>query len=93
MWKMPLELVVITSYSIHYTKLYDKFTIKESLCHLTYSISDSSADFYAKNIKLEDGLYIFDLVTPIEIYKGLKLGIPALVNVENAVGACRNNFV
>jgi len=65
-----------------------KFTIKESLRHLTYSISDSSADFYAKNIKLEDGLYIFDLVTPIEIYKGLKLGIPALVNVENAVGAC-----
>ncbi|WP_430813030.1 UDP-N-acetylmuramate--L-alanine ligase [Carboxylicivirga sp. RSCT41] len=52
----------------------------------TYSIEEK-ADFSAINIKLIDGLYQFDLKSPFGTIKGLKMGVPALVNVENAVGA------
>ena len=52
----------------------------------TYSIKEN-ADFTAQNIRLENGLYIFDFVGPIEKIDNLKLGIPGLLNVENAVAA------
>lgn len=52
----------------------------------TYSI-DKKSDFYAENIKLVDGHYNFDIVTPNEIIKDCDLGIPGLLNLENAVGA------
>lgn len=65
-----------------------KFKVENGVSHYTYSISDQSADFYANNIRLDDGLYVFDLHAKQEVYANFKLGIPALVNVENAVGAC-----
>lgn len=46
------------------------------------------ADFYATNLTTEGNLYRFDLVTPSATIEGLQLGIPGLLNVENAVGAC-----
>lgn len=52
----------------------------------TYS-STEVADFYATDIILKDGLYEFSLVTPDGLIEGLRLGIPGLLNVENAVGA------
>jgi len=48
---------------------------------------DSEADFYAKNIRIESGKYIFDIVTPDTTIENLALGMPALYNVENAVAA------
>ncbi len=64
------------------------FESRAEVRHYTYSMNNTKADFYAENIRLDKGLYVFDLVTPDEKYLNLKLGIPALVNVENAVGAC-----
>lgn len=52
----------------------------------TYS-GKPEGDFHPINLKLEDGLYRFDLVSPFGKIAGLKLGIPGLLNVENAVGA------
>ncbi|MCT4590339.1 MAG: UDP-N-acetylmuramate--L-alanine ligase [Carboxylicivirga sp.] len=52
----------------------------------SYSI-DERADFSVFNLKLEDGIHRFDMHTPFGVIKGLKMGIPGLVNVENAVGA------
>lgn len=52
----------------------------------TYSIKEP-ADFTAQNIRLENGLYRFDFVGAIEKIENLKLGIPGLLNVENAVAA------
>lgn len=52
----------------------------------TYSI-DKKSDFYAENVKLVDGHYNFDIVTPNETIKDCDLGIPGLLNLENAVGA------
>jgi UDP-N-acetylmuramate--alanine ligase len=52
----------------------------------TYSLR-GVADFYAKNIIIENGFYHFDLVTPGSIIQNIKLGFPGLLNVENAVAA------
>lgn len=54
----------------------------------TYSLDDEKADFYASNITLrDDGLYDFDINTPIAKINRCTLGIPGLVNVENCVAA------
>jgi len=55
---------------------------------LTYSITDSRADYYGKNITVEDGRFVFDLVTPGYVLDQLSLGLPGRHNVENAVAAC-----
>ncbi len=53
----------------------------------TYSLNNDKADFYAQNIKIENQEYTFDLITPKGKYTNIKLGIPGLVNIENAVAA------
>ena len=52
----------------------------------TYSIKEK-ADFYAENFRIENGLYKFDFIGVDIRIKDLKLGIPGLLNVENAVAA------
>lgn len=54
---------------------------------ITYSISDSHANYVGKNIKVVNGKYIFSLVTPAYVIDGLELGLPGRHNVENAVAA------
>ena len=54
----------------------------------TYSYSlNSGGDYYASDIALTDGLYSFTLNTPSGKIPNLKLGIPGLLNIENAVSA------
>ena len=57
-----------------------------SLEILSYSL-DSEADFYAQNIQLIEGFYVFDVVTPGGLVEGLRLGMPGKINIENAVAA------
>lgn len=64
------------------------FKVPAEVEHLSYSLDNSSADFYAENIQLLEGLYQFDLHTPQRLITNIRVGIPGLVNVENAVGAC-----
>lgn len=60
--------------------------VDEDVELFSYSL-DGDSDIYATNIKQEDGLYRFDMVSPFGKLRNLKLGVPGLVNVENAVGA------
>ena len=53
---------------------------------LTYSLSDNS-DYYASNFTVVNGLYNFTLHTPEGEISNLTLGVPGLINVENAIGA------
>ena len=54
----------------------------------TYRYSLTEGDIHADNIRLrEGGYYDFDVVLPDRLVKGCTLGIPGLVNVENAVAA------
>jgi len=52
----------------------------------TYSLTQK-ADYYAKNITINEGHYQYDLVTPNGEIKDIKLGIPGLHNIENSVAA------
>lgn len=56
-------------------------------CHFSYSLDDDACDFYARDIRLQNGLYHFSIVTPEEVIDDLTLGVPGLLNVENAVAA------
>lgn len=60
--------------------------VNEDVELFTYS-ADEAGDFHPINMTLEDGLYVFDLKSPLGEIKNLKMGVPGLVNVENAVGA------
>ena len=61
-------------------------TANEGVKYYSYAL-DSEADFYAKTIHIENGEYVFDIVTPNGVITDVKLGMPALYNVENAVAA------
>jgi len=52
----------------------------------SYSLNEAT-DFRVEHIHVENGLYVFDFVAPDYRIDKLKLGIPGLVNVENAVAA------
>lgn len=52
----------------------------------TYSL-DSDSDFRAENIRIDNGLYVFDFAGIKGRIDNLKLGLPGLLNVENAVAA------
>ncbi|MDA3781191.1 MAG: UDP-N-acetylmuramate--L-alanine ligase [Bacteroidales bacterium] len=51
-----------------------------------YSLKEK-ADFYAENIKIENGLYIFDFITPDSRIDNIRLGLAGIINVENAIAA------
>ncbi|MCK5814721.1 MAG: UDP-N-acetylmuramate--L-alanine ligase, partial [Flavobacteriaceae bacterium] len=53
---------------------------------LTYAVNET-ADYYADNLKIEKGAYIFDVMTPTEIIRGVKFNLPGKHNVLNAVAA------
>ena len=59
-------------------------------CHPTvkqYSYSLSSGDFHAENIRIGNGVLLFDFIYPEGTIKDIELGVPILINVENAVAA------
>lgn len=57
----------------------------ESIKQYTYSLNEG--DFYAENIRYGKGTLMFDLVYPDGKLEGLNLGVPVLINVENAIAA------
>ncbi|MBJ2173681.1 UDP-N-acetylmuramate--L-alanine ligase [Aureibaculum sp. A20] len=66
----------------------DKLFIRKGLPieGITYGIEEG-ADYDAKNIKIENGTYIFDVQTPTELYKNIEINIPGRHNVLNTVVA------
>ena len=58
----------------------------------TYTYSRDEGDFHAVNIRKGNGVITFDLVTPWETVKDIRLGVPVDINIENgiaAMAACR----
>ena len=53
----------------------------------TYTYSKKEGDFHAENIRIENGEISFDLVSPIENVKGIELGQPVPINIENGIAA------
>ena len=51
-----------------------------------YGLSHNS-DYSIENIRIHDGSYLFDIVTPENKYKNLKFSIPGKHNLMNALAA------
>jgi len=51
----------------------------------TYALDSDTADFSAKNIRVEEGTYHFDIVYPEGICENVITGLPGIHNVENAL--------
>ena len=52
-----------------------------------YTYSKTEGDFHAENIRIENGEISFDLVSPIENIKGIELGQPVPINIENGIAS------
>ena len=69
-------------------KVSDKLIVRKGLPieALTFGIEEN-ADYDAANINIENGVYIFDVKTPTEFIKEVKINLPGKHNVLNAVAA------
>ncbi|MEW7290933.1 UDP-N-acetylmuramate--L-alanine ligase [Aquimarina sp. 2304DJ70-9] len=56
------------------------------LSGITFGIEDSS-DYCAKNIRIDNGTYVFDLKTPGKLIKDLRVNLPGRHNLLNVVTA------
>ncbi len=52
-----------------------------------YTYSMHEGDFHAANVRKGNGEIMFDFVTPTETIHDIQLGVPAEINIENAVAA------
>ena len=63
-----------------------KPVVQEGVKIYTYSVE--KGDFHAENIKIANGKIIFDVVYPLGVLKGVDLGVPVYINIENAIATC-----
>lgn len=52
-----------------------------------YEYSREEGDFHAENIKIENGEITFDFISPIETVRGIQLGQPVAINIDNGIAA------
>lgn len=52
-----------------------------------YEYSRDEGDFHAENITIDNGEITFDFVSPIETVKGVELGQPVPINIDNSIAA------
>lgn len=60
---------------------------------ITYSDTDTTADYYAENIRLDNGTYTIDAHTPWGVVADITIGAKGRVNIENTmacIAACEN---
>lgn len=54
---------------------------------LTYDVDDAGAAVHARNVRIEDGAFRYDIVTPSGIIDNVTIGTPGRHNVENSLAA------
>lgn len=79
------ELIQSGGALVIHTNLEMKANVPEGV--KTYTYSRDEGDFHADNIKIENGEITFDFISPVENVKGVKLGQPVPINIENGVAA------
>jgi UDP-N-acetylmuramate--alanine ligase len=88
------------SYSLFAQQVKSKLILKKSIVSkinpsspsITYSLDDTSADYFAQNVKIDKGAYYYEIVTPTNIVKNITLGLPGMHNVENSIAAAAIAF-
>jgi len=74
-------------------KKIDSLINTDGIRKITYSDTDTTADYYATNIRLNNGTYTIDAVTPSGKVTDITIGAKGRVNVENTIAclaACQN---
>jgi len=61
--------------------------LQQDMSLYTYSADDTTADFYATNIRVGNGEIFFDFVSPDMRISDVQLGVPIRINIENGVAA------
>ncbi|WP_278372159.1 UDP-N-acetylmuramate--L-alanine ligase [Segatella bryantii] len=79
------ELIQDGGALIIHTNLEVKPNVSDKVKTFTYSRDEG--DFHAENININNGEITFDLVSPIENVKGIQLGQPIPINIENSIAA------
>jgi len=90
------EKYMLESYELFSSQVKTNLILKNSVAekikvekkYISYSLNNSSNNFYAKNIKIINGSYHYDIVTPKGVIENLVLGLPGKHNVENSIAAC-----
>ncbi len=59
--------------------------LQEGVRRYDYSLLEG--DFHAENIQIENGEITFDFISPFECVKGIQLGQPIPINIENGIAA------
>lgn len=86
----------------HYTSLITGALVMKQGIELTprlqpgvkcYTYGIEKGDFYATNIRVDEGRIVFDFHTPNETLADIELGVPVWVNIENAVAAMTAAYV
>jgi len=83
------------SYSLFASQVKSKLILKKSIVNnitsgkqaITYSVNDTTADYFAQNIKIENAAYQYEVKTPTGVFKNMTLGLPGLHNIENSIAA------
>jgi len=84
------------SFSLFAKQVKSKLILKENIVSkinsdgkapITYAVNDDSADYFAHKIRIENGFYIYEIITPFTVFENITLGLPGLHNVENSVAA------
>lgn len=52
-----------------------------------YEYSRDTGDFHAENIRIENGEITFDFISPVETVRGIQLGQPVSINIDNGIAA------
>ena len=52
-----------------------------------YDYGMNDGDFHADNIVIDNGNITFDFISPIKSVKGIELGLPIPINIENGIAA------
>jgi UDP-N-acetylmuramate--alanine ligase len=89
------EKHVLESYSLFARQVKNKLIVKNTIASkihvtiekLTYSIIDATATYFAQNVRISNGAYHYDIVTPTTVFNNTTLGLPGLHNVENSIAA------
>ena len=79
------ELIQPGGALIIHTNLEMEANVQEGVKTYTYSRDDG--DFHAENIIIENGEITFNFISPVECIKGVQLGQPVPINIENGVAA------
>lgn len=73
-------------------KLIEDLIDTKGIQKYTYSVCDTSADFYAENVVLTNGIFTCNIHTPQGVIENVEVGARGRVNVENSVACAAAAF-